>query len=505
MNPVSTEILFDKFEVVECLKKDSHTCVYLANHIYLGKKIILKTLNTDNLPDKTILERFKREAKILAQLEHPNLIKVLDFGTHSHFFYISFEHFDSRNLREVIKDDSLSVEDKNQLIIQLLKALNAAHQNQVIHRDIKPENILVNNNFELKIADFGLALIQNDHGLTQKSSIVGTPSYMSPEQIRGEALTPQSDLFSAGIVCYELLTGKNPLLGKDISETINKILNFDESVLEIPGHIPEQIRDVILNMLKKNLSLRIKSAADALNTLGINATIYNIPKEEVPAEKKKINVLYYIIPAAITLILITWLLATDYIQKNSNNAAPAVIDTSGTGLNEPSVSENPDTAKLSETNQQVQENISPSSPPLPSNLNIDVNPWARVFVDNESYGETPLRQTIQLKPGTHTIRLENDNFPSYTQRVILKAGETRNLKINFNNVVGYLEVKIEPWGDVYINNEYKGESSSLKGPIVLLPGRYKLLVSNPYFGKQEKRIHITAQQTTTFELNFNSL
>ena len=117
MEKVASEILFEKFEVINLLKKDDNTGVYLANHIYLGKKIILKTLDTDNLPDKTILERFKREAKILAMLDHPNLIKVLDFGMYNNFFYISFEYFESRNLREAINKNNLSIDEKIDLMV----------------------------------------------------------------------------------------------------------------------------------------------------------------------------------------------------------------------------------------------------------------------------------------------------------------------------------------------------------------------------------------------------
>jgi serine/threonine-protein kinase len=262
MAKTSADILFEKFEVIETLKKDSYTSVYLANHIYLGKKIILKTLSTNELPDKTILDRFKREAQILAKLDHPNLIKVLDFGTYTDFFYISFEYFESRNLRKVIQHNNLTDESKTNLVIQLLKALNIAHQNQIVHRDIKPENILVDSNLHLKIADFGLALVQNEHILTQKSSIVGTPGYMSPEQIRGENLSPQTDLFSAGIVIYELFTNVNPFLGREISETINNILNFDEEKsLKKLQTLPENIRTAVKNMLRKNF----KISANGLN------------------------------------------------------------------------------------------------------------------------------------------------------------------------------------------------------------------------------------------------
>lgn len=267
MNNTASEILFDKFEIIDCLKKDTLTCVYIANHTFLGKKIILKTLKTDELDDKSILERFKREAKILAQLDHKNLIKVFDFGSYKNFVYISFEYFESKNLREVIKNNNLSLEDKRSLVIQLLMALNAAHKKNIVHRDIKPENILVNTNLHLKIADFGLALISNENNLTQNSSIVGTPGYMSPEQIRGEK-SQQTDLFSLGIVIYELYTGKNPFLGDNVSETINNILNKkEEDYIEQLKVIPEDIRQIVQSLLKKNLRERPKTASEVLNIL----------------------------------------------------------------------------------------------------------------------------------------------------------------------------------------------------------------------------------------------
>ena len=261
-----SDILFDKFEIIDTLKKDQHTSVYLANHIYLGKKIILKTLSTKELPDQTFLERFRREAKILAQLDHHNLIKVLDFGTAGDNFYISFEYFEGKNLRKVINEDNLSDKQKIHISIQLLEALNAAHKNGVVHRDIKPENILVNAELELKIADFGLALARDDLFLTHKSTIVGTPGYMSPEQIRGEELTPQTDLFSSGIVIYELFTGQNPFIGNDINDTINNVLNYNiEKDVKQISSLPPEVRDLLSNLLKKNPNKRTKNALEALS------------------------------------------------------------------------------------------------------------------------------------------------------------------------------------------------------------------------------------------------
>lgn len=110
------EILFKKFEVISCYKKDEHSAVYLANHIYLEKKVFLKILNTELITDHSIIERFKREAKILAKLEHPNIIKAYDFGTSKNYFYISFEYFESKNLRELLKIRRLTENEGRQLL-----------------------------------------------------------------------------------------------------------------------------------------------------------------------------------------------------------------------------------------------------------------------------------------------------------------------------------------------------------------------------------------------------
>ena len=132
------DLLFEKYKIIECLKKDEYSCVYIADHTYLGKKILLKTLNTDRIENTLWLDRFKREAKILAQLDHVNIIKVLDFGKHKNIFYLSFEYFDSRNLREILKENDLIFDQKSQILIQLAQGLSVAHQAGIVHRDIKP-------------------------------------------------------------------------------------------------------------------------------------------------------------------------------------------------------------------------------------------------------------------------------------------------------------------------------------------------------------------------------
>lgn len=495
-------ILFEKFEIIECLKKDVHASVYLATHIYLGKKIILKTLNTNELSDNTILGRFKREAKILAQLDHSNLIKVLDFGTFENHFYISFEYFESRNLREVIKQNDLSDDDKFNIFVQLLKALNIAHQNNIVHRDIKPENILLNSEKHLKIADFGLALIETEDTLTKDSSIVGTPSYMSPEQLRGDK-TLQTDIFSSGIVIYELYTGSNPFTGKTVSEVVNKTLSYDENSGSINyKKLPDNVRDAVISMLRKDQNDRAKSALEVLQMLGIEADIYEpVSDKKTPKENLKL----YVSSAAVLVVVV--LASYLYINLNSttigNNQVQNPFETNN--LNTDSIS----TANyLIDSNSikplNIKNEVKANEKSIIKNTRIgkffvECIPYAEVYIDGKNFGTTPLKGYIELKTGKHTLKLENSNFPSYITNINILPDKIESISINFNNIVGYLECVILPWGNIFIDGKLKGVSP-LRLP--LLKGKYELSFNHPNYESQKENISINVKDTLKYNFNF---
>ncbi|MGE5807037.1 MAG: serine/threonine-protein kinase [Ignavibacteria bacterium] len=502
MYNTTTEVLFKKFEIVETLKKDAYTAVYIAVHTYLGKKIILKTLNTSEITDKTITSRFRREAKILAKLNHPNLIEVLDFGTYENYFYLSFEYFESRNLREIIKANKLSLEEKLNLLNQLLQAVEAAHQNQVVHRDIKPENILVNSRLQLKIADFGLALILNDTNLTQKSSIVGTPSYMSPEQIRGEILSTQSDLFSVGIVTYELFTGHNPFVGKDISDTINKILNFDEHLIaQDIETLPVNVEKAIKIMLKRNPKSRASSVNEVYNLFGFTPSReQKIYKRFFPSRprRKKTWILY----AAVLVILTAAVFFSQYFFSFKSGS----LSESSPNKNEINKIQTPDR----NSNNPGKNDADKDKPPAPNlamdygKLFIECSPWGDVYIDNVKVDTTPLKDYIRLKTGRHTVKVVHPDYPAYVKNIKVAGAQIETIVIDFKYSIGYLICNINPWGDVYINGELKG-TTPLRAPILLYPGRYTLTVTNPQYGKKETIIDVKARDTLNYNFNFENL
>jgi len=551
-----TTFLFEKFEIIECLKKDAYSGVYLANHIYLGKKIILKTLDTENLRDKTVFERFKREAKILAKLDHPNIIKVLDFGTYGKDFYISFEYFDSLNLRQTIQKRKLDDEQKIHLTRQLFRGLGYAHQNHIVHRDIKPENILVNTENRLKIADFGLALVLDEDQITQKTSIVGTPGYMSPEQIRGEALSSQSDLFSAGIVGYELFNGKNPFLGKDAGETINNILKSDVSkLIEQGDDIPPAVRPLLQQTLRRERRYRAKSAGEVLQLFpGEIQEELTHAEAAAPAGKKSYRPWIF----AILLIGILLTAAAFIFQNTKNEAEPKPLQlraNSGSVADQPSVpadtfiastDENPADEKLmvenTADNNPVDENLrltgqsdsksgekmkpvenpleasrqtllhsNPAdvesiseNPNLPGSLLIYCLPWADVYIDGNKVDTTPLKKAIQLQPGDYALRLSHPQYPAYSHEITISPEEQLQVSVDLDTLFGYLNCKIYPWGEIQVDGESRGQTP-LKNPLILTPGSHLLTIVNPQFDNFEETINIVRGDTLLFQMDFESL
>ncbi|MCX6175022.1 MAG: serine/threonine protein kinase [Ignavibacteriales bacterium] len=531
MSALSAEILFEKFQIIEVLKKDEHAAVFLANHIYLNKKIILKVLNTQKIHDPSLVERFKREAKILAKLDHPNIIKVLDFGLSKEFFYISFEYIEGESLRNVFKTKTLTQEQKEHLMIQLLKGLDYAHANQIIHRDIKPENIFIDKNLNVKLGDFGLALSAEDNYVTNPYSIVGTPSYMSPEQIRGSKLTAQSDLFSLGVVLAELFTGQNPFLKENVSLTLNEINSYDETTLEekLSG-VQENIREILLVLLKKNINQRYESAGEILEELNIQVDQPTIVVNNIDTEGRK-SKLAWIFLAAIALVVIG-IVVVLIINGQKQNSSQVPFGKDSAQLKNDSAIQNNisnqqkdqtnnpvDLNKLKEPlvdnkdqasteNQKTNPNLNPSNSMGTGSLDIKTFPTnVEVFINGESYDKTPFKRVIPMKTGEFIIKFIHPNYPPFYKTVKVEVDSITKVYVNLETeTLGFINCAVYPLvGDIYINGNYKTQVPMKKSDLIkVTPGPITLTIKNSNFQDIDTSFTIKAKDTLRLQFRFRN-
>jgi eukaryotic-like serine/threonine-protein kinase len=251
-----------RYEIQSRLGSGGMAEVLLARDRGLGRLVALKLL-APSLADPTLVERFRREATAIASLNHPNVVVIYDHGVADEQPFIAMEYVDGRTLKQIIGELApLAPDDAAAYARQALDGLAAAHAVGIVHRDVKPQNLLVREDGTLKVADFGVARSADETMLTQHGSVIGTAEYISPEQAQGELASPASDLYSLGVVLFEMLTGELPFRGELPLAIANQhVLEPAPSVLEINPAVPADLAHVVRRALNKEPSLRYESAA----------------------------------------------------------------------------------------------------------------------------------------------------------------------------------------------------------------------------------------------------
>ena len=237
--------------------------VYLAEDQELGRRVALKLLDDRHASDEQFVERFRREAQSAAGLNHPNIVSIFDRGRAEGTYYIAMEYLDGRTLKELlVRNGPTPIPIAIDYARQILSALAFAHRNGIVHRDIKPHNIVVGGDGRLKVTDFGIAR-SGASQMTEVGSIVGTAQYLSPEQARGAPVDPRSDLYSLGIVLYEMLTGKVPFTGETPVEIAMKHLSeVPKPPSELRPEVPHDLDAVVMRALAKDPGQRYGSAEE---------------------------------------------------------------------------------------------------------------------------------------------------------------------------------------------------------------------------------------------------
>ena len=273
----------DHYEIIRMLGHGGMNNVYLAHDSIQQETVVLKFPNDDLIGNVGVFERYKREAEIGSRLNHPHIQRLLNNGEKRSEHYLVMEYIKGRTLREVLDERAPQLLPPGEVVriaIQICEAMAYAHEQGVFHRDIKPENVMILDDGNIKLIDFGVALLEGARRVTWRglSGTVGTPDYMSPEQLAGERGMASSDIYAVGVMLYEMLCGHVPFEGENVFAVINQHVTQDPpSILHFNPHISPALATVVMHAIRRDPHRRYKLMADMLHDLRNLDAVVPIP------------------------------------------------------------------------------------------------------------------------------------------------------------------------------------------------------------------------------------
>jgi eukaryotic-like serine/threonine-protein kinase len=258
------EKIAGRYEVQELVGHGGMSSVYKAHDSLLERNVALKVLHEQYNADEDFVERFKREARSVAQLQHPNIVTVIDRGEAEGRQYIVFEYIDGENLKElVVRKGRLDVREALEIALEVARGLAFAHQSGIIHRDVKPQNVLLNGDGKAKVTDFGIARSLDVDGMTQTGTVLGTSNYIAPEQASGNRVDAHSDVYALGAVLYELLAGEVPFPGESfVAVAMKHVHEPPPNVLDVRKDVPLRVAAAVDRALEKEPEQRFPTMAE---------------------------------------------------------------------------------------------------------------------------------------------------------------------------------------------------------------------------------------------------
>ena len=379
---------YGRYQVIKEIGKGSMGMVYMAHDPNLDLSVALKVLRHDRVESAPFVRRFLAEARVLGRLDNSNIVRVYNVDEDSGTVYIAMEFVEGDSLSEIMQKKRFSPEEIVEVGITIANALDYAHQKRIVHRDIKPGNILIRSDGFLKITDFGIAHIQDSQvsEKTQAGEILGTPAYMSPEQVMCRPVDGRSDLFSLGVILYELCTGARPFRGDNMPAIFNAITQGNpDNITKINPSIPNELSQVIMKCLNKKPDKRFQTGnalAEALKSLLKESETVRLI---APVSQKKPNKIILITLSVILFISVIMGLSYYVFIVSKAESPPAVRGVSS------------------------------------AFLKVDSMPvGARVFIDGSFKGNTPVK--LNLLTGKHEVRLTLTDYYDWEARVQLKDG-----------------------------------------------------------------------------------
>ncbi|WP_078413373.1 Stk1 family PASTA domain-containing Ser/Thr kinase [Priestia abyssalis] len=282
--------LNDRYKVLKVIGGGGMANVYLARDMILDRDVAIKVLRLDFANDESFIKRFHREAQSATSIAHPNIVSIYDVGEQEEIYYIVMEYVPGQTLKQYIQQHApIPVEKAVDIMTQITSAIAHAHQFGIIHRDLKPQNILIDDNGTVKVTDFGIAVALSSTTITQTNSVLGSVHYLSPEQARGGLANKKSDIYSLGIVLFELLTGRVPFSGESaVSIALKHLQTETPSPKRWNPSIPQSLENVVLKATAKDSFYRYDSVEEMQNALetSMNPERLNEKKFEVPDDEE---------------------------------------------------------------------------------------------------------------------------------------------------------------------------------------------------------------------------
>jgi len=447
--------------------------VYRGFDPRLERQVAIKTIKLDLTPaERDEFEaRFFREAKSSARLSHPNIVTVYDAGEVGNIAYIAMEFLEGRDLRQLMTKGQPT---PPQLVVDIIAGvadgLAYAHRQGIVHRDVKPANIMVLRNGGVKLADFGIAQLQTGNK-TQTQALLGTPRYMAPEQIAGQPVDGRADIFSLGVVLYQLLTGESPFDGDTMTTVMYQVIYEPAAPpTQLSGRVPPGFDYILSKALAKKPENRYQTSEELANDLrryrklaktvplpwevggisdlpqvdkksesesltGTSPAKVAVPRPSEPVKKKKKTQEK---PRWIPALLAGLLAFGGIVFWTIRSAVPEQIVAAQPAAS-PAPASPPLVAAPVEETLSIQKPTATEEDQLPAaasevkpaTVALAVSPWGEVFVDGKSKGVSPPLAKLQLAPGKHRIDIKNAGAKPYTKEVDLQDGETIRLKHKF--------------------------------------------------------------------------
>lgn len=529
-----------RYQLIAEIKRGEHGVTYRGWDAQEQRLVLLKTFKQPREQHaEGCTPRFAQEAEAYSRLAHPNLVKLRDYGFDNGVCYLALEFVEGHDLRRVLesapKPGALPLEIAVAILYEALLGLAEIHKQNIIHRDLKPENILLGHEGRLKLCDFDLALQEER---ASGSGLTGSPGYFAPEVILGEQVTALSDIFSLGVVFYEMLAGARPFQAASPSGEMNAIvrlayLPLNKILPDVPAAVEELLahmlakrateRSGILQWLEQRFELgahearaelirRYLAAPEQYQTVGLIAR----EPASVATKKRATKSRWAYGASLVGMLLLSagWFYwrAQSELLETPNTALPRQemkADSSSKLAPIPPEEKNEarKTPPIAAQNAAQEIFLKPESTnvfapaaPRARTILLRSNPWAYLFLNGDSLGMTPLAVTLAAEAAPQHIALKNPQLPLV--EIALKVDEqtTDTLTFSLWEQVSQLELRVTPWAEVFINQEKRGLAEGEKR-FVLLPGKYHLRFVHAQLGEKTETLSLRAGEVRRLAVN----